>query len=86
MATVALEPNDAVLFFTDGVTEAHAPDGALFGRERLADLWVRATASGATPAETMRRLCHAVLDHEGGSLRDDATLVLLHWSGRLPSS
>jgi hypothetical protein len=85
LATTALEPNDAVLFFSDGVTEARAPDGELFGRARLADLWVRASASGATPAETMRRLCHAVLDHEAASLRDDATLLLLQWLGRLPS-
>jgi hypothetical protein len=85
LATTPLEPDDAVLFFSDGVTEARAPDGELFGRERLADLWVRASASGATPAETMRRLCHAVLDHEAASLRDDATLVLLHWRARLPS-
>ncbi len=81
LAEVALEPGDCVLFFTDGVTEARSPDGQVFGRQRLGDLLVRASASDEIPPETMRRLCHDVLDHQHGRLQDDATLLILCWNG-----
>jgi hypothetical protein len=80
-AELALEPADTVLFFTDGVIEARSPDGQQFGRERLADLLVRAAAAGETLAETARKLCHAVLEHQQGRLQDDATFLLLRWLG-----
>jgi len=76
-----LEPGDAVLLYTDGVTEARAPDGELFGTERLADLLEREAASGQTAEELLRRLVQAVLDHQEGGLRDDATLLLVQWTG-----
>ena len=80
---LSLEPGDTILFFTDGVTEARSPDGDEFGRTRLTDLLVR-TAAGETVAEVARKLCHAVLEHQGGRLQDDATLLLLTWPGPLP--
>jgi serine phosphatase RsbU (regulator of sigma subunit) len=80
VAEVALEPGDCVLFFTDGVTEARSPAGEVFGRERLGDLLVRASASGEILPETLRRLCHDVLAHQGGHLQDDATLLILCWA------
>lgn len=83
-ATVTLEPGDAVLFLTDGVIEARSPDGELFGRSRLARLWLQAKGEGDVPAETLRRLCHSVLDHQRGRLQDDATLLLVVWSGPRP--
>ena len=82
VAELALEPGDAVLFLTDGVVEARSPDGELFGRTRLASLWAEVAASGDIPAEIMRRLCHSVLDHQKGRLQDDATLLLLVWTGQ----
>jgi hypothetical protein len=30
--------------------------------------------------EVLRRLSHAVLDHQNGVLQDDATLLLAEWS------
>ncbi|HEX6235590.1 MAG TPA: PP2C family protein-serine/threonine phosphatase [Acidimicrobiales bacterium] len=78
---VALEPGDAVLFHTDGVTESRSADGTFFGRDRLADLVVRRMAGGDTPAEVLRQVVHAVLEHEDQRLRDDATLVMLEWQG-----
>lgn len=82
-ADIALEPGDAVLFFTDGVPEARSRDGVVFGRTRLAELLVRNTATGDPLAETARKLCHAVLAHQDGRLQDDATLLLLSWHGVL---
>ena len=81
VATISLEPGDAVLFVTDGVIEARSPDGELFGRKRLAQLWREASSAGDVPAETLRKLCHSVLDHQRGRLQDDATLLLLVWTG-----
>ncbi|MGI8810166.1 MAG: PP2C family protein-serine/threonine phosphatase [Acidimicrobiales bacterium] len=81
VAEVALQPGDSVLFLTDGVIEARAPDGSLFGRTRLAELWLEAAATGELPAEILRRLCHSVLDHQKGRLQDDATLLLVSWTG-----
>ena len=79
--TVDLEPGDLLLFFSDGVTEARSADGEEFGRDRLADLLGRAAAAAQTPAETVRRLAHAVLDHQEGVLQDDGTLLLVVWHG-----
>lgn len=81
VAEVFLEPGDLVLFFTDGVIEARSPDGEEFGRDRLGDLVERAVAAAQKPAETMRMLGHAVLNHQNGMLQDDATLLLLAWQG-----
>ena len=76
-----LEPGDAVLLYTDGVTEAHTPKGELFGLDRLADLMEQEAAGEREPEELLRRIVGAVLDHQAGDLRDDATLVLLRWDG-----
>jgi sigma-B regulation protein RsbU (phosphoserine phosphatase) len=75
-----LEPGDAVLFHTDGVTEARTPAGVEFGLDRLIDLLER-EATGAQPApETLRQLVHAVMAYQDGVLQDDATLLLAHWT------
>jgi Stage II sporulation protein E (SpoIIE) len=76
-----LQPDDVVLLYTDGVTEARTPDGELFGLDRLADLLEREAASGRKAEELLRRLVQSVLDHQVGDLRDDATLLLVQWTG-----
>jgi serine phosphatase RsbU (regulator of sigma subunit) len=76
-----LQPDDAVLLYTDGVVEARTPDDELFGLERLADLLEREAASGQPTEELLRRLVRAVLEHQAGGLRDDATLLLVRWTG-----
>ena len=81
VAHVSLEPGDAVLFLTDGVLEARSPDGEFFGRSRLARMWSEVGAAGEVPAEVLRRLCHAILDHQQGRLQDDATLLMVVWRG-----
>ena len=81
VAQVSLEPGDAVLFLTDGVVEARSPDGDFFGRDRLARMWQEAATGGQLPAEILRRLCHGILDHQQGRLQDDATLLMVVWTG-----
>jgi serine phosphatase RsbU (regulator of sigma subunit) len=75
-----LEPHDRLLFYTDGVTEAQTPAGDRFGVERLADLAERHADAGLPAPETLRRLAHAVLEHQAGEPADDATLMLVQWS------
>jgi serine phosphatase RsbU (regulator of sigma subunit) len=77
----ALQPNDAILLYTDGVVEARTPTGEEFGLERLRDLVEREAASGQRAEELLRRVVRAVVDHRIGPLRDDATLLLVQWLG-----
>jgi anti-anti-sigma factor len=80
VAHESLEPGDRLLFYTDGITEARDPDGEFFGLTRLLDLAERHAAAGLSAPETLRRLSHAVLDHQRGQLDDDATLMIVEWS------
>ena len=76
-----LEPGDRLLLYTDGVVEARDGDGTFFGTDRLAELITRSSAEGRPAPETMRRLMHAILDHQHGVLQDDGTTVLVEWKG-----
>ena len=80
-AEFSLEPGDRVLLYTDGVVEGRSPAGEEFGLEHLLDLFVRESASGLLAGEVLRRLVRSCTDFQGGRLRDDATLLLLEWSG-----
>ena len=81
VATQPLQRGDRVLFYTDGITESRSPDGSLFGRDRLADLLVRAALDDVPVAETARRLSASVIDYANTGLRDDATLLLIEYRG-----
>ncbi len=81
LASEPLEPGDSVLFYTDGVVEAHLPGGEQFGVDRLVDLVGQHASTGLDPEETVRRLVRSVLDHQSDALSDDATLVLCMWHG-----
>ncbi|MFJ4518651.1 PP2C family protein-serine/threonine phosphatase [Streptomyces sp. NPDC088816] len=74
-----LEPGDCVLLYTDGVVEARDTDGAEFGLDRFTDFIIRSSAAGQRPAEVLRLLIHAILDHQRNRLRDDATILLFEW-------
>jgi sigma-B regulation protein RsbU (phosphoserine phosphatase) len=76
-----LEPGDLLLLYSDGVEEARDAAGEEFGIDRLVELAERAAADHLPAPETLRRLAHAVREHRGADLRDDATLVLVQWSG-----
>jgi serine phosphatase RsbU (regulator of sigma subunit) len=75
----SLEPNDSVLFFTDGVVEARTVTGEEFGLDRLADLAGQFASEHLAPAEIVRQIVRSVLDHRAVELRDDATLLLVQW-------
>jgi hypothetical protein len=81
VATVALEPGDSVLFFTDGVTESTVTGGGRFGTEHLADLVGQHASEQLEIEEVVRRLARSVVDHHLGKPNDDATLVMVQWKG-----
>ena len=78
---VPLQPGDRLLLFSDGVVEARSAAGEFFGLDRLVDLVTRQESGRQPPPETLRRLIVAVLEHQQDMLQDDATVLLLEWSG-----
>lgn len=84
IGTEQLEPGDLLLLYTDGVVEARSPDGEFFGQDRLVDMIRRNLASGLPTPEVLRRVVHALLDHQTNVLDDDATLLLVEWHGAGP--
>ncbi|WP_433291727.1 PP2C family protein-serine/threonine phosphatase [Actinoplanes sp. CA-030573] len=74
-----LEPGDALVLYTDGITEARDASGTLFGVDRLGDFLIEALGRGIPAPETMRRLVQAIISYEDGDLRDDATAAMLQW-------
>ena len=75
-----LEPGDRLLLYTDGITEAHSPEGGPFGLDRLIALAEHHSVDGLPVPEILRRIAHAVLDHQHGHLDDDATLMIVEWA------
>jgi hypothetical protein len=76
-----LEPGDRLVLYSDGIVEARNDDGEFFGERRLVEFIERAELDRLPAPETLRRLTAAVLAHQGGRLQDDATLLLVEWSG-----
>jgi PAS domain S-box-containing protein len=71
---VELAPGDAIVSYTDGVTEARGPDG-MFGDERLAA--VLAEGRGDTARALADRVVRAVQAYRGDAEQDDLALVVL---------
>jgi sigma-B regulation protein RsbU (phosphoserine phosphatase) len=74
----ALEPGDVVLLYTDGLDEAHSPEGELFGVERVR----AALADAASAQEAIAALREALAAFVGNEPQsDDLTLLAVQ---RLP--
>ena len=83
-SAVTLEPGDLVCIYSDGITEAAAPDDEEFGMERLIDL-LRAERERPL-AEMVEAIVHAVGEFSQGLPQgDDQTLVLLRRTALLES-
>ncbi|GAA0584066.1 PP2C family protein-serine/threonine phosphatase [Paractinoplanes ferrugineus] len=76
-----MRPGDRLLCYSDGVTEARTGTGERFGRDRLIEVTERHAGAELSAPEVLRRLAHEVMAQSAGEPDDDATLLLLEWSG-----
>jgi serine phosphatase RsbU (regulator of sigma subunit) len=81
VAEESLEPGDSVLFYTDGVIEGKANVGGGLGLESLTDLVGRTASDQVSAEEIVRQIGRTVVTHHKGRLEDDATLLLVEWTG-----
>jgi sigma-B regulation protein RsbU (phosphoserine phosphatase) len=76
--TIVLEPQECLLAYTDGITEARNPRGSMFGDERL--LKTLNTDGGGSPAGVLK---HTLTDVDqfvdGADQADDITLLAIQW-------
>lgn len=70
-----MQPGDVLVLTTDGVQEARAPGGVMFGDEGL--LQVLRELEGASAETIAAAVMKAIRTHSGGSLRDDAVVAVL---------
>ena len=72
---VGLGSGDALVLYTDGITEARSPSGELLGEERL--LALLSGLTGAPAEEIADRVIDSATAFSGGPLTDDAALVVV---------
>lgn len=76
--SLTLQGGDGLVLYTDGVTDAAAPDGERFGADRFAEL-IRVTCpTGAGPA--VATIMGAVSEWEGDVPADDLALLVIRRS------
>ncbi|GAA3148011.1 SpoIIE family protein phosphatase [Planomonospora alba] len=80
---VELSPGDALLFYTDGITEGRAEEG-MFGEERLARSLE--AARGADAAGIATRLVEEVVAFQSGLPSDDIAVLVVRVPDRAPRS
>ena len=81
-STIGLEPGDALVLYTDGITEAPAADASQFGEARLVQALHAAASTQPGTAPTAQGIHDAVLDavHAftgDGPQFDDISLVVV---------
>lgn len=79
--TVVLDASKTVMLYTDGVTEARAPDEDLYGERRLIE-WL-STQAGQSPPQLVDAISEEVTRFEsGGAQSDDVTFLSLRYRGK----
>ena len=74
-SSVELKPGDLLMLFTDGITEAMAPDGEEFGEDRL--IAAATLSPGQTIHDLQAQLLSQVKSFCNSQMNDDATLILI---------
>lgn len=79
---VDLARGDRLIVFTDGFLEAKAPEGELFGEQRLADALIR---NAPLPPQQMGEALVAEVERfAAGKLDDDLTMLVIEYTGAVP--
>src|SRR5262249_47699237 len=78
-ASVELEPGDAVLLYTDGLTDAYAPDRIVTEEQLMASL---EGLAGRTAREIASGIQDAALSGGPGDPRDDMVVMVVRVPGR----
>jgi serine phosphatase RsbU (regulator of sigma subunit) len=74
---VGLGPGDALVFCTDGITEARSPVGELFGEERLFDVLLDGAACGDDAAALASRVVDAASVWAVSAIADDVAVLVV---------
>jgi len=69
-----LQTGDQIVFYTDGITEAHNPRGELFGTGRLDDVLQQCSLQASALLDSVIQAVDGFA--EGRSLLDDQTVIL----------
>lgn len=77
--SLRLMPGDTILLYTDGVTEARAPDGEFFGEDRLRAL-LRSCLGQDAPT-LAAKVKSEILAFQDGDPRDDLAIMVLKVTG-----
>ncbi|WP_256332968.1 PP2C family protein-serine/threonine phosphatase [Streptomyces sp. 2131.1] len=71
-----LHPNESLMLYTDGITEARRHDDELFGDERLAEALTN-TPDKPTPQQLINAVTQAAYAFTGGHGIDDDQAILV---------
>jgi serine phosphatase RsbU (regulator of sigma subunit) len=81
---VEIRPGERLVLYTDGITDAQAPDGSRFGDARLLATIAATCRTDGTAGETVTSVIGSVLGFQGSaSPADDLALLVFR---RLPGS
>jgi serine phosphatase RsbU (regulator of sigma subunit) len=84
---IAIEPGDLIVFYTDGVIEAHNRHHELFGFEGLEAVVGTCTDLDITPQQVVERVIAAVMDWiDDMPQHDDIALVVLQVTHSSPGT
>ncbi|MFF3485317.1 PP2C family protein-serine/threonine phosphatase [Streptomyces sp. NPDC002701] len=76
--SIRLSPGESLLLYTDGLTEARTPDGALLGEDGLARYLAGGTDRATDdPQHALLNSVEALLDELGDGVNDDTALMAL---------
>ncbi|MBN9413888.1 MAG: SpoIIE family protein phosphatase [Candidatus Eremiobacteraeota bacterium] len=80
-SSFVMQPGQALVMYTDGISEAHNPDSELFGEDRMQRLFAR--QSDLRPRPLVEKLLAEVRAFEaGGPQADDITALVLTYLGK----
>ena len=81
METLQLEPGDALVIYSDGVSESTSHTGEDFGSKGVAG--TLATMAGRTPTEMAQALLEASVNfRDGRPAGDDVSLLVVRYEGQ----